>query len=89
MLSLGPVTEDLLDLFLQVLLAPQMDLSDLPLKTFYRYALPGFSQDGANLAIYFGCLSQQGCSWMQQLLKNASLAMPTGSQAIFPGVMLD
>ena len=30
----------------QVLLAPQMDLSDLPLKTFYRYALPAFSEEG-------------------------------------------
>ncbi len=34
---------------MQVLLAPQLDLSDLPLKTFYRYALPTRTQEGATL----------------------------------------
>lgn len=30
----------------QVFLAPQLDLSDLPLKTFYRYVLPEIDEQG-------------------------------------------
>uniref|UniRef100_A0A383VGR8 UDP-glucose:glycoprotein glucosyltransferase n=1 Tax=Tetradesmus obliquus TaxID=3088 RepID=A0A383VGR8_TETOB len=36
---------DVLSPSVQIQLNPQMDLSELPLKSFYRYALPDFSRD--------------------------------------------
>ncbi|WIA20770.1 hypothetical protein OEZ85_005134 [Tetradesmus obliquus] len=36
---------DVLNPSIQIYLNPQMDLSELPLKSFYRYALPDFSRD--------------------------------------------
>ena len=78
--KLAPVLEFLRQhtgLALQVVLHPEPELSDLPLKSYYRFALPEFAHEGARYVtvVALGCsrsLLNQTQQWASIHLSVAS-----------------